>query len=218
MSESKADPQSNVSMERSPALRFVVGVLMVCVVLFGWYYVRGTWATSSPTYPSSPEEAITSVIVRNQDGQNEIQTAVVMPVSVEDAWKILSDYGEWERLFSTIKHLDEETEPLDEKRHHVVSDVVTPLGVLKLDFIVTHEETSDGGYLAWWDAPTEELPVNRGEIRVKPQGPEKTLLVYSVHKDYRRYPQFVVYNMLLDHQSDLVSTLRDRITEAAREP
>mgnify|MGYP007073180382 CR=1 FL=1 len=99
----------------------------------------------------------------------------------------------------------------------MVSDIVTPLGVLQLDFIVTHEQLANGGYLASWDAPTEELPVNRGTIRVTPQDDGKTLLVYTVCKEYQKYPQFVVYNMLLDHQRDLVETLRDRIMEIAAE-
>jgi len=194
----------------------VVGVLLGCGVLFGWYYIRGTWATKNPTYPSSPEDGVTSVIVLNEDGDKEIRTAVVIPVSVENAWKILSNYDEWERLFTTIRA--SKTEELDNNRYHVVSEVMTPLGTIKLETIVTHEKIPGGGYRAWWDAPTDELPLNRGSIRVTPQGPEQTLLVYTVLKQYRQYPQFVVYNTLLGHQKDLVGTLRERIIEAAGEP
>lgn len=220
MSESTSEPATatpkSPSTVRRPALRFVVGVLLGCLILFGWYYIRGTWATKNPKNPSSPEEGITSVIVQDEEGDKGIHTAVVLPVSVEDAWEILSDYGEWEKLFTTIR--DSKTEKLDENRYHIVSDVMTPLGTIKIETIVTHEETPDGGHLAWWDAPTDELPLNRGSIRVTPIGPEQTLLVYTVLKEYRKYPQFVVYNMLLGHQKDLVGTLSERIIEAADEP
>ena len=208
---------SSSSAVRHPARRLLAVVLVCCVVLFTWYYLRGTWATTSPVYPSSPDEGVKSVIVLNDQGSREIQTAVLLPVPVETAWSILSNYAEWERLFPTIRRLGSETKVLDKDRHHVVSDVMTPLGILKLDFIVTHEKTSDGGFIASWNAPTAELPVNEGAIRVTPRGPQLTLLVYTVHKQYREYPQFMVYNKLLGHQTDLVGTLSTRILEAAGE-
>lgn len=216
MSDPPPSKPGNPSHVRRPVARFVVSALLGCLVLFGWFYLRGTWATKNPTYPTSPIDSITSVIVLNEANQKEIQTAVVIPVSVESTWKIISNYEEWERLFSTIHRLAPETEKLDHNRHHVVSDVMTPLGMIKLDFIVTHEDIPGGGYRAWWDAPTADLPVNRGEIRVTPKGPEQTLLVYTVDKQYRKYPQFVVYNILLGHQADVVGTLRKRIIEAAQ--
>lgn len=201
---------------RRVVLRFVVVVLLACAALFTWYYLRGSWAAEKPNYPTTPIDGVTSQIVQNDDGEKEIQTAVVLPVSTATAWKVLSNYNEWERLFKTVRERAP-TKQLDENRHHVVSDVTTPLGVMQLDFIVTHEATPDGGYLAWWDAPTDDLPVNRGTIRVTPQGPEQTLLVYTVCKEYRQYPQFVVYNMLLGHQRDLVETLQERMLEISHE-
>ena len=208
---SKPDKPSNI---RKPVRQLMVSAILFCLILFTWFYIRGSWATKNPTDPASPADGVKSVIVQ-KDGKKEIRTSVVIPVSVENAWSIISNYEEWERLFSTIHRLDPETGVLDNNRHHVVSDVMTPLGMIKLDFIVTHENTADGGYVAWWDAPTEELPINRGEIRVTPKGSEQTLLVYSIDKQYRKYPQFAVYNVLLGHQTDLVSTLRKRIIEAA---
>jgi hypothetical protein len=141
---------------------------------------------------------------------------VVIPVPVETAWKILSNYDEWERLFKTVRE-KKVAEQLDEHHHHVVSDVMTPLGMISLDFIITHEELPDGGYLASWDAPTKELPVNRGTIRISPHGQDQTLLVYSVRKQYQKYPRFLVNNMLLHQQPDLVGTLRRRMVEVAKE-
>ena len=95
---------------------------------------------------------------------------------------------------------------------------MTPLGTISLDFIITHEEIPSGGYLAWWDAPTDELPINEGTIRITPMGPEETLFVYTVRKQYRQYPSFLVNNMLLNHQPDLVATLAERMLEVADEP
>jgi len=201
---------------RRVALRFVLGVLFLCSLLFGWYYLRGTWATAIPVDPTTPEQGAICRIVQTPEGDREIRTAIVIPVSVATAWKILSNYNEWERLFKTIRER-KSTEKLDEHRHHVVSDVMTPLGTIALDFIVTHEQTADGGYLASWDAPTTDLPINRGSIRITPQGPERTLLVYTVRKRYRQYPEFFVNNMLLDTQPDLVRTLSRRMIEIARE-
>src|SRR5207247_1529017 len=83
------------------------------------------------------------------------------------------------KLFKTVRR-KQRTEPLEGNRRHVVSDVMTPMGTISLDFIVTHEETPDGGYLAWWDAPTRELPINRGTIRISPRGANQTLFGYSV--------------------------------------
>ena len=216
MSEAPTKTSAVQPSSRRVVPRFIVIVFLACFSLFAWYYLRGSWATEKPTYPTTPADGVLSQIVKNADGEKEIQTSVVLPVSTDTAWKILSNYEEWERLFKTVQERAP-TEQLNENRHHVVSDITTPLGVMQLDFIVTHEATPDGGYLAWWDAPTEELPVNRGTIRVTPQGPDQVLLVYTVCKQYRQYPQFVVYNALLGHQRDLVETLRDRIIEISHE-
>ena len=194
----------------------VLAVALVCLLVFVGYYLRGTWATTSPVVLSSPEQGAVSQLVRAADGQKEIRTAVVIPVSVETAWAILSNYEEWEKLFKTVRR-KQATKQLDANRHHVVSDVLTPLGTITLDFIVTHEQTPDGGYLAWWDAPTKELPVNKGAIEIQPLADDRTLLVYTIRKQYRHYPQFLVNNMLYSHQTDLVQTLRERMVEAAKE-
>lgn len=204
------------SARRKPGWVLVAGVLLVCFSLYGWYFARGTWATANPTYPTKPEDGVISNLVLNAEGRREIHTAVVIPVPVATAWGILSNYKEWERLFKTV-HERKPTEPLPGNQHHVVSDVQTPLGVLQLDFIVTHEPTDNGGYRATWDAPTKELPSNRGSIQITPLGPDNTLLVYVVEKQYRRYPQFLVYNALYEHQADIVATLRARMLEVAKQ-
>lgn len=208
-------PPAGPSRQRV-ALRFLLGVLLVGLLLSGWFYLRGTWATTDPTDPTTPDQGVDSRLVQAPDGDKEIRTAVVIPVAVATAWKILSNYDEWERLFKTVRR-KQVAEPVDEHHHHVVSDVMTPLGLITLDFIVTHERTPDGGYLAWWDAPTAELPVNRGTIRLTPLGPDQTLLVYTVRKQYRQYPHFVVNNLLLTQQKDLVRTLRQRMIEISQE-
>ena len=210
-----AAPASTQPARRSPR-RFFSGLLLVCVLLFGWYCVRGTWATTNPTDPTTPEQGVTSHLVLTPEGDKEIRTAIVIPVSVDIAWKILSDYEEWERLFKTVRR-KQVAEKLDEHRHHVVSDVMTPLGTVSLDFIVYDEPTPEDGHRAWWDAPTADLPVNSGTIRITPKGPNRTLFVYTVRKQWRKYPRFLVNNMLLDQQKDLVRTLSRRMIEIAQE-
>jgi hypothetical protein len=212
------DPAPAAAPPRRPvAWRFLLGVLLAVLLLFGWYYLRGTWATANPTDPATPDQGVVSRLVASADGGRDVRTAVVIPVPVETAWKILSNYDEWERLFKTVRR-KQVAEPLDAHRQHVVTDVMTPMGTLTLDFVVHHEPTADGGYLATWDAPVPQMPVNRGSIRITPQGPDRTLLVYTVRKQYRQYPQFFVNNSLLDQQKDLVRTLARRMVEIAREP
>lgn len=196
---------------------WIVLVVSVCLLaLGGWYVWRGT-ATSPPAVLTTPEQGVICQLVAGDDGGTDVRTAAVIPVPVETAWRILSNYEEWERLFKTVRR-KQVAEPLGENRHHVVSDVWTPLGVISLDFIVTHEKTPGGGYIARWDAPTPELPVNRGVIEITPVSDTQTLFVYTVRKQYRRYPQFVVNNALLDHQPDLIETLRRRMIEVAATP
>jgi uncharacterized protein YndB with AHSA1/START domain len=208
-------PAATAASKRS-ITRILCLVLLGFCLLFGWYFVRGTWAVAKMDDPTAPEQGVIAKLVLSDDGHREIRTAVVIPVSIEQAWRILSDYDEWEKMFKTVRQ-KQRTEPLEGNRRHVVSDVMTPMGTITLDFIVTHEEIPSGGYRAWWDAPTRELPVNRGEIVITPRGPQQTLFVYTVRKQYQQYPAFLVNNMLLKHQPDIVSTLRDRMIQAARE-
>ncbi len=191
-----------------------LAVLALCLALFALAYLRGTWADRSPRDPQGLEDGVISRLVVDEKGDRAIRTAVVLPVSEQAAWKVLCDYNEWERLFKTVRR-NKVAEQLDEYHHHVVSEVMTPLGTVSLDFIVTHESTTDGGHLAWWDAPTHQLPVNRGTIRTTPLAADRTLLVYTVVKQWRIYPAFFVNNMLLNQQPDLVATLGKRIVEAA---
>jgi hypothetical protein len=217
MSAPAAERATERRLPRRKTPWLVLGVVFSGLAICAGYYLRGTWATSTPAEVTSPEQGAVSQLVLAPDGQKEIRTAIVIPVSVETAWSILSNYEEWEKLFKTVRR-KQATEKLDANRHHVVSDVLTPLGTITLDFIVTHEQTPGGGYRAWWDAPTKELPVNKGTIEIQPIAADRTLLVYTIRKQYREYPQFLVNNMLYSHQSDLVQTLRDRMVEAANEP
>lgn len=201
---------------KRPVKRILLFVLLGFCLLFGWFFVRGTWAARKMDDPTTPEQGVISKLVLSDDGHREIRTAVVIPVTIAQAWRILSDYDEWEKMFKTVRQ-KQRTEPLAGNRRHVVSDVMTPMGTITLDFIVTHEELPGGGYLAWWDAPTRELPINKGEIRITPNGANQTLFVYTVRKKYQQYPEFMVNNMLLKHQPDIVSTLRQRMIEAAKE-
>ena len=216
MDDSKTELK-HINEVRRPARRFLAYVTVACLALFAAYYARGTWAAKQATDPQSPADGVICQLVRDPDGEKVIRTAVVIPVPVDTAWQILSDYAEWEQLFKTIRR-KQVAEPIGENQHHVVSDVTTPLGTLSLDFVVTHEETPDGGYLARWDAPTKELPINKGTIRITPQGDAETLFVYTVHKQYRKYPTFLVNNVLLGHQPDLVRTLAARMEEVAQQP
>lgn len=210
---SAAEPARPRRRLRWRLLFLVLGVLLA---LFAVYFVLGT-LPRDPADPATPADGPVSRLVRGDDGEKEIRTAVVIPVPVGTAWKILSDYEEWEKLFKTVRK-KRVAEPLGDNRHHVVSDVMTPVGEITLDFVVTHEALPGGGYLAWWDAPTAELPVNKGAIRVEPRGGGETLLVYTVRKRYRTYPQFMVNNMLMRQQKDLVRTLAGRMVEVARTP
>ena len=211
------DPQRQTPAAAGRFPKWIGWIAAILTTLFVWFYLRGTSAAANPREPASAEEGVLTRLVLDAEGRREIRTSVVIPVPLETAWSILSDYDEWEKLFKTVRK-QRQTEPLDGNRHHVVSQVLTPLGTLELDFIVTHEETADGGYVARWDAPTAELPVNQGTIKITPLGPEQTLFVYSIRKEYRRYPAFLVNNVLLGHQTDLVETLRNRMVAAARAP
>ncbi len=206
---------TEVSSKRRMPHPHRLAVLTLCLALFALAYARGTWADRSPRDPQRPEDGVISRLVVDEKGDRAIRTAVVLPVSEQAAWNVLSDYNEWERLFKTVRR-NKVAEKVDENRHHVVSEVMTPLGTVSLDFIVTHERTSDGGHLAWWDAPNDKLPVNRGTIRITPLAADRTLLVYTVVKQWRIYPSFFVNNMLLNQQPDLVATLGKRVVEAAR--
>jgi hypothetical protein len=213
LAESPTPPPASAGQGR--IARLLLAVLAGCLLLFGWYYWRGT-AASAPVDPQTPQDGVICQLARADDGGTDVRTAVVIPVPLDDAWRILSDYEEWERLFKTVRR-KQVAEPAGENRHHVVSEVWTPMGMLSLDFIVTHERTAAGGYVARWDAPTNELPVNRGTIEITPLAGEQTLFVYTVRKHYKSYPDFLVNNALLNHQPDLIATLSQRMIEVAQE-
>ena len=197
--------------------RSVTGILLTGLLSFslllGACYLRGTSAVSKMDDPATPEQGALTKIVMSDDGNREIRTAVVIPVAIEQAWEMLSG-DEWQKLFESVRQ-KEQAGPLEQNRRHVIADVMTPLGTITLDMIVTMEELPGGGYQAWWDAPADDLIIKKGNIRITPQGPGQTLFVYTAQRKYRQYPEFLVNNMLLNHQSDVVNTVQKRMIAAA---
>ena len=73
----------------------------------------------------------------------------------------------------------------------------------------TRAEARPGQFEASWDGPTGSVTVNRGSWTVTPMGQGRTLLVYSLEAEIAPFPNFVVRNVQLSREMEVVGAVAD---------
>jgi uncharacterized protein YndB with AHSA1/START domain len=193
-----------------PKKKRIVGRLLLAAsaVLLIVFVVRGTWTDSEPKNPTSSADRTVTQLFRTPEGRTQIRCARLMDVPIADVWRAVTDYPHFPEMFPTVKAAMSVRDP--DGRFHVVLEVDTPLGRWPVDVRITHEEGPEKR-VASWDEPTGSITTNRGSWTLSPAGPDKTLVVYALEVEIRRYPNFLVRNVLLSRQKSVLNSFVDAV-------
>jgi uncharacterized membrane protein len=212
---SPASPPTKRLRKRFLIPGIVIGVLVL--ILLG-LYIRGTWADDVAHNPKSSAEGARVELYLAPDGNKQVRCAAVLDFPPGEVWAVVKDHANHDQVFRYVKSVKVEHEP--DGRMHLIGTVHSRLwGDWPYDVHVRHQEDRDKNeYTDSWDEAGADM-LNRGSWRVTPlEGGKKTLLVYTVQVELRRYPDFIIRNILLDRIGSVVPDIRAAIERKRAEP
>jgi uncharacterized protein YndB with AHSA1/START domain len=194
-----------------------VVLLGLLLLLFAWLFVRGTWADSTARNPHSAAEGPVVQLLTGEPGRKEVRCALIVDRPPAEVWAVLTDYPHFADFFRYVSRI--EVKSRTDQEVHLEGLAHSRLwGDWPFEVKVHHQTWPDkGAYVASWDDPDEELPVNRGSWVLEPAGGgrDKTLIVYTLQIETRHYPAFLVRNVLLDRIARIVVSARDEVQRRA---
>jgi len=189
--------------------RIGIPVLLIAMVagLLLWGTIRGNWTDSEARNPASAADGVVTQLLRTADGRKPIRAAVVVNVSPDRFWKVVTNYDHFAEIFPNVSASHGVLDP--DGRWHVTGEVHSLVGHWPMELHVQHVE-SPVGCTASWDEPHGVWTVNRGSWGVTQIGPEKTLLQYNLELKVSPFPAFVVRAVLLDQLKTVLRAVANR--------
>jgi uncharacterized membrane protein len=184
-----------------PALLLVIVIL---ALLGAW--VRGTWADTEAINPSSSAEGIITQLYQMPDGAKQVRCAVLLDRPMRDVWTVLTDYDRFAEIFPTLTSAHGKPDAANPDQYHLTGELSSPVGTWTFSSVITHEESPEK-FVAHWDSTSGPITRNRGSWTLTPAGEGKTLLVYTLEVEVRRWPTFLVRNVLLSRQRTVVESV-----------
>jgi uncharacterized membrane protein len=187
--------------------------IAVLILLFGGIWLRGTVASAEEKNPASSTEGVLTQLYLARDGRKVVRCAVVLDRPMEEVWKAVSDYDNFERIFPTIEEVRTNVEP--DGRHRLQCNVTSILGTWPIDVRIRHESSPERR-TASWDEPTGNVIVNRGSWTLSPADQGKTLVIYTLDVEVRPFPDALVRAVLLSRQKTVVEALARHLDKPSR--
>jgi len=160
--------------------------------------------------PASPAEGVLTQLFLAADGRKVVRCAALLDHPPSRVWSAVTDYARFETIFPTVKAVKSSLEA--DGRHRLACDVTSILGTWPVDVRIRHQEEA-GKYVASWDEPTGDVSVNRGNWTLLPASADRTLVVYTLDVEVRRFPAFLVRAVLLSRQKTVVEALKSYLDE-----
>jgi hypothetical protein len=126
-------------------------------------------------------------------------------------WKVVKDFASHAQF---LRHLSNVTAtPLRRGGTHLQGTAHSRLwGDWPFEMTVNEQESPDKGeYEALWNESDEHFAVNRGGWTLKPTGKDQTLVVFTLEVEIKKYPSFLVRNVLMDRLGTVVGQMRDEV-------
>jgi uncharacterized protein YndB with AHSA1/START domain len=198
--DTPATPTGQQPTDR-PAKRHRVAAVFISLfaLLLIVLTIRGTWADQNVRNPASSAEGTITQLYLLPDGHKQVRCAVMLDCPLQEVWKTLTDYEHFRDVFPFL--IASETAPEPGGRQHLKETISSFLGDWQFEISITHTETPEK-CVASWDQPGGDLSVNRGSWTLTAAGAGKTLAVYVLEAEVRRFPAFAVRNVLLSYQRD----------------
>lgn len=182
----------------------------LALVVFGAVWVRGTAASTIESNPASPADGVVTQLFLAPDGRKVVRCAALLDHPLSRVWSAVTDYARFEAIFPTLEAVKTSTEA--DGRHRLACEVTSILGTWPVDVRIRHQE-EPAKHVASWDEPTGDVFVNRGNWTLLPASGDRTLLVYTLDVEVRRFPAFLVRAVLLSRQKTVVEALKSYLDE-----
>lgn len=195
------------------ALWIVLGGLGALAALAALLWVNGTRPDAAPRDPA-PGERPTAQLLRGEDGHLVVRSALVVERPAADVFAVLTAYERFPEVFRGLwwDLSLEAVERQGEASARLRGRIDVPLRAFPID-VVVHHARGAAGFAARWDASSDDAAaggrvVNRGSWEVRPLGPARSLLVYTLEVRQPGVPAFLVTNVVLAQVRPTVDAVR----------
>jgi len=193
-----------------------MGLLLLAVVAFGFFYIRGTWADDEVHFPKKVSDGPVSQIFRRDAEHKDNVCAVVLPYPPEKVWAVVTDYSHYSDFLPYIKNV--EAVKKDDLWNMKGQAEIPLAGDLPFEINI-HESKRDlsSGWSASWDEKptTGQIEINRGSWMLFDNGPNETLLVVTLEAQVRPTPTFLLRNYFLHRLKMVVKAVEKRLKDQA---
>jgi hypothetical protein len=195
-------------------VRVPLFLLLLVLAVYGYLFVRGTWADSVPRDPATVEQRPVTQLFRDEQGRITVRSAIRLKHPRAKVWALVTDYDHYGEMLPYVKDI---TAKKGDGGTVVSGKAASALSGW-WDFTMTVREAKGEAWSANWDAsPTEEIPVNRGGWTLHEPADGETLLELRLETEARGYPRFFLRNFFLYRLGRVLEAVKRHLDEAQRE-
>jgi hypothetical protein len=130
-----------------------------------------------------------------------VRCAAVLDFAPEEVWATVTDYDHFTEIFPTVA--ESQVTAAGEGRFRHTGVAITALGNWPFEIDVRNERDGET-YRSSWEGAKGDVTLIRGGWTMTPAGAGKTLLVYTSEVEIKKYPNFIVRNLLLLRQPQVL--------------
>jgi ribosome-associated toxin RatA of RatAB toxin-antitoxin module len=214
MSTTPATPSATAQPKRIKK-RLYIPLILLMLFLAGVavLYVRGTWADMTERNPTTSTQGTMTQLHQKPNGNVEVRCAIVVDAPPKDVWAVVKDYDKHSTFLPYVSEV-KATKQTDKRLQKIDGIAHSRLwGDWPFTSKVLHEEDpGDGIYSATWsEEDVDVFKINRGGWSVKPidKAGKHTLLVLALQIELKKYPNFLVRNIIMDRLHAVVQAMSD---------
>jgi hypothetical protein len=189
--------------------------LLLLLLLIGFgakVYVRGTVADDVEKNPASVAAGTVTQLLDAGNGSAVVRCAVLVDASPATVWQVVNGYDRHDQF---LPYLSKVTATQAGNRKIRLDGIAHSRlwGDWPFHCLVLHTEAVDSQkYSASWnESDVGEFKLNRGSWDVSESHADasQSLLVFTLQIELKRYPNFIVRNIIMDRVGTVVRAMRD---------
>jgi ribosome-associated toxin RatA of RatAB toxin-antitoxin module len=204
-------PVAKPKRRRARLLFIPVLLLVLALLAFVVFYIRGTWATSEAGNPATVQEGPISQLYLTPEGDKVIRCAILLPYPVERVLGVVTDYAHYSEFLPYLSDIQAERKDDDWLMKGQAQSAVS--GTWPFEITVREERLGRSQWRIRWDEqPNQsEVALNRGSWELTPAGDNQTLLVLTLQAEVRSTPTFFLRNFFLYRLKQVVRAVERRL-------
>jgi hypothetical protein len=187
----------------------VIPVALVLLVLGTavWFYVRGTWADTSPANPTTPGRPV-SQLYRDPEGHTPVRAAILLEQPRNAVWRVVTDFAHYDELLPYLREI-QAVDSTEGGVTRVTGEAKSVVSGYWSFTMAVHTDRSGQEWRAWWDEKDDgDVLVNRGGWTLSEPAPGQTLLVLMLEAEVRGTPTFILRNFFLYRMRQVLKAIK----------